>query len=98
MFSIEYPFFSRTLAVGRSDTWFGVFHHRMKARLGPAGANTATARELACLIYHLLKYKEAYIDVDLLIYSDRIQRQRPGRLRKNAQELGYQLVPLEQAA
>ena len=90
----------RTLAtaVGRSDTWLGLFHRRMRSRLGPAGANTATARKLACVIYHLLKYKEAYIDVDVLIYSERIQRQRLGRLRKNAQELGYQLVPMEQAA
>jgi len=90
----------RTLAtaVGRSDTWLGVFHRRMRARLGPAGANTATARKLACLIYHLLKYKEAYIDVDVLIYSQKIQRQRLGRLRKTAEELGYQLLPLQQAA
>jgi transposase len=90
----------RTLAtaVGRSDTWLGVFHRRMKARLGPAGANTATARKLACLIYHLLKYKEGYIDVDVLIYSEKIQRQRLGRLRKTAEELGYQLLPLQQAA
>jgi transposase len=90
----------RTLAtaVGRSDTWLGVFHRRMKARLGPAGANTATARKLACLIYHLLKYKEAYIDVDVLIYSEKIKLQRLGRLRKTAQELGYQLTPLQEAA
>ena len=90
----------RTLAtaVGRSDTWLGVFHRRMKARLGPAGANTATARKLACLIYHLLRYKEQYIDVDTLIYAEKIQRQRLGRLRKTAEELGYQLLPLQQAA
>jgi transposase len=90
----------RTLAtaVGRSDTWLGIFHRRMKARLGPAGANTATARKLASLIYHLLKYKEAYIDVDALVYSEKIQRQRLGRLRKNAQELGFQLIPLQEAA
>jgi transposase len=39
-------------AVGRSDTWLGIFHRRMRARLGPAAANTATARKLACMIYH----------------------------------------------
>src|SRR6266571_3186508 len=50
-------------AVGRSETWLGSFHRRMRARLGPAGANTATAHKLACLIYHLLKYQEQYIDV-----------------------------------
>jgi len=36
-------------AVGRTDTWLGIFHRRMRARLGPAAANTATARKLACI-------------------------------------------------
>jgi transposase len=33
----------RTLAptLGRTDTWLGSFHRRMKARMGPAAANTA---------------------------------------------------------
>ncbi len=90
----------RTLAtaVGRSETWLGIFHRRMKARLGPAGANTATARNLACLIYHLLKYQEEYIDVDTLIYAEKIQRIRLNKLRKTAQELGFQLLPIQDAA
>ena len=90
----------RTLAtaVGRSETWLGIFHRRMKARLGPAGANTATARKLACLIYHLLKYQEQYIDVDTLIYAEKIQRIRLNKLRKTAHELGFELLPIKEAA
>jgi transposase len=90
----------RTLAtsVGRSETWLGVFHRRMKARLGPAAANTATARKLATLVYHLLKYKEEYIDVDRLLYEEKFRRCRLNRLRKQAEELGCQIVPLEAAA
>src|SRR6266496_1207616 len=90
----------RTLAtsVGRSETWLGIFHRRMKARLGPAGANTATARKMACLIYHLLKYQEQYIDVDTLIYAEKIQRIRLNKLRKTAQELGFELLPIKEAA
>ena len=57
-------------AIGRSDTWLGSFHRRMRVGLGPAGANTATAHKLACLIYHLLKYKEEYTDVDRLHIGD----------------------------
>ncbi|MBM3838042.1 MAG: IS110 family transposase [Verrucomicrobia bacterium] len=79
-------------AVGRSDTWLGSFHRRMRARLGPAGANTATARKLAVLIYHLLKYKEDYIDVDRLIYEEKLHRIRLSRVTKQAAELGYELV------
>jgi transposase len=90
----------RTVApsVGRSDSWLGVFHRRMKARLGPAGANTATARKLACLVYHLLKYKEDYIDVDQMVFTNKIRRQRIARLRKQAEELGLEVTEKQQAA
>jgi transposase len=90
----------RTVAptIGRTDTWLGIFHRRMRARLGPAGANTATARKLACIVYHLLKYKEEYIDVDQLVFLEKMQRQRVARLRKQAEELGMQLVEKQQAA
>jgi transposase len=85
------------LAVGRTDTWLGAFHRRMRARLGPAGAATATAHKLACLVYHLLKTKEPYVDINRLVYEEKIQRQRVGRLRKQAEELGFQLVEIQVA-
>jgi hypothetical protein len=44
-------------SVGRTDTCLGIFYRRKKSHLGPAKATTATARKLACLVYHLLKYK-----------------------------------------
>jgi transposase len=84
--------------IGKTDTWLGIFHRRMRARLGPAGANTATARKLACLIYHLLKYKEEYIDVDHLVFTENIRQQRIHRLRKQAEELGMELTEMKQAA
>jgi transposase len=84
--------------VGKTDTWLGIFHRRMRARLGPAGANTATARKLACLIYHLLRYKEEFIDVDQLVFMDKIRKQRLTRLRKQAQELGMEIVETQRAA
>ena len=79
-------------AVGRSDTWLGSFHRRMRGRLGPASANTATAHKLATLIYHLLKYKEEYIDVDRLLYEEKIRGKRLARLRKQVEEMGFELV------
>jgi transposase len=78
--------------IGRTETWLGIFHRRMRRRLGPAGANTATAHKLACLIYHLLKYKEGYIDVDRLVYEEKFRHQRIARLRKQAEELGLEVV------
>jgi len=90
----------RTLAptIGKTDTWLGIFHRRMRARLGPAGANTATARKLACLVYHLLRYREEYIDVDHLIFVEKIRTQRINRLRKQAEEMGFELTKLQRAA
>jgi 20S proteasome alpha/beta subunit len=90
----------RTLAtnLGRTDTWLGIFHRRMKARLGPAAANTATARKLATLVYHLLKYKEEYIEVDSAVYEQRFRRFRLNRLRRQAEELGCEIVETKAAA
>jgi transposase len=90
----------RTVApsVGRSDTWLGSFHRRMRARLGPASANTATAHKLATLIYHLLRYKEQYIQVDRLLYESKLRNRRLVRLRKQADELGFEMVQKTQIA
>ena len=84
--------------IGRTDTWLGDYHRRMKARLGPAGANTATAHKLSTIIYHLLKYKEDYIDVDRILYEEKFRRSRLSRLCKQAKELGYELVQNQKPA
>jgi transposase len=90
----------RTLAVviGRTDTWLGSFHRRMRARLGPAAAATATARKLACIIYHLLKHKEPYQDVNRGLYEEKIRRHRISKLRKQAEELGLEVIEIKKAA
>ncbi len=45
-----------------------------------------------------LKYKEAYIDVDQRIFTDKIRRQRIARLRKQAAELGLEVTEKELVA
>ncbi len=90
----------RTLAitVGRTDTWLGSFHRRMVYRLGEAAAATATARKLACIIYHLLKTREPYVDVNRVIYEEKIRRHRVSKLRKQAEELGFEIIETKQVA
>ena len=44
------------------------------------------------MIYHLLKYKEEYIDVDCLIYQEKIRKSRIVKLTKQAEELGFELI------
>jgi transposase len=80
------------VGVADTDTWLGSFNRRMRARLGPAGATTATARKIATVIYHLLKTKEPFIDRDLLAYEARVYRHKLARLKKQAKTLGYELV------
>jgi hypothetical protein len=86
------------VAIGRTDTCLGVFYRRMKARHGAPKAMTATARKLAVLIYHLLTTGQQYEEPDLKHYDERVRRSKIIRLQRQARELGFNLVPLEQAA
>jgi transposase len=82
------------LAVGKTDTVLGHFYRRIRARAGAPKAITATARKLACLIYHLVKHKEPYIEPDLAHYLTRFEKQRTLNLARHAKTLGFQLVPI----
>jgi transposase len=80
-------------AIGRSNTCLGIFYRRKKAHLGPAKATTATARKLACLVYHLLKYKDQYREPDPVTYQLKVENAFLRKLQKQAATLGYQLLP-----
>jgi transposase len=75
-----------------SRSALGAFYRRMKARLGPAKAITATARKLACQIYRLLKYGQDYVDPGERAYEQRYREQQMRLLKKRAQILGFELV------
>jgi len=80
-------------SVGRTNTALGIFYRRKKAHLGPAKATTATARKLACLVYHLLKYKEQYREPDPATYQLKVQKTILAKIQKQAAALGYKLLP-----
>lgn len=80
-------------AVGRSDTALGAFHRRLKARLGPAQATTATAHKLARIIYHLLSRREPYRDLGRERYEQHCRDRELKSLKRKAARLGFQLVP-----
>jgi transposase len=84
-------------AAGKTDTWIGRFYRRIKARRGPAKAVTATARKLACVIYHLLTYQEEFTLLDNSEYEQQVEEFRLKRLRKEAKAMGYQLIETEAA-
>lgn len=78
----------------RSQTALGAFYRRIKARVGPAEAITATARKLAVLYYSLLKYGTAYVEIGQKAYEHNYQQRRLRNMHKQALSLGYQLVPI----
>ena len=44
------------MTVGRTRTALGAFYRRLSARIGKAKAVTATARKIAILFYHAMRY------------------------------------------
>jgi len=86
------------VAVGRTDTWIGLFYRRMKARKGGPKAVTATARKLACIVYHMLKFQEEFVALDMEKYVAHAQAHRLRYLKREAEKLGYELVEAEQVA
>lgn len=81
----------------RSQTLMGGYLRRLKAKLGPAGAITATARKIATVFYTLVS-RQVEFDNSLWQASDveRQQRQRR-KINSQARRLGYQLIPIGNA-
>ena len=86
---------AQTLA--RSRSYLGNFYRAMRARLGAPQAITATAHKLARILYHLLTTGDAY-DESVFAREQLKQNLRlHKRLSKQAQNLGFQLVPITPA-
>ena len=82
----------------RDQTPMGDYLRRMKAKLGPAAATTATAHKIAIIFYTMVK-KQVEFDASLWAQSDAMREKRiEARLHKQAAQRGYQLVPLEATA
>jgi len=78
----------------RSQTPIGNYLRRLKARLGLAGAITATARKIATIFYTLVR-RQVEFDDSLWQASEAERQQRLQRkLTSQARRLGYQLVPI----
>ena len=82
-------------SLARDQSYLGDYHRRMRARLGPAAAVTATAHKLARIIYHLVTTGEAY---DESVFAREMQRRRKRNetnLRSRARSYGFELVPIQ---
>lgn len=78
-----------------SKSAMGAYLRRQRARLGAPKAITATAHKLARLIYNMLKNGTDFVDVGQEQYEERYRSRVVKNMKRKAQELGYQLVPVE---
>jgi transposase len=77
------------------ETPLGDYLRRMKSKLGPAAAITATAHKIAIIFYTMVKNQAEY---DLTSWAQRnTEREKrfEARLRRQAEARGYKLVRLE---
>jgi len=80
------------LAARRSQTFIGARHRARLARKDRAVAITATARELACLIYLMVTRGEEYVGKGMDAYEKRRIDRIFANLNRKARTLGYRLV------
>jgi transposase len=79
-------------------TPMGDYLRRMKAKLGPAAATTATAHKIAVIFYTMVRNRTEY-DSSLWAQRDSMREKRlEAKLHRQAAQRGYKLVPLEAAA
>ena len=75
----------------------GDWFRRIRAKLGPAGAVTAAAHKLACILYNMVKTRTAFDPTKL--GNPTLIRQREERSqRKQAALLGFSLRPADAGA
>lgn len=78
-----------------SPTPLGTYLRRLKSKLGPRAATTATAHKIA-VIFYIIVTKQVEYDESIWAQRD-IQREKrlEDKIKRQAQQLGYKLVPME---
>ena len=67
----------------------------MKAKLGPPAAVTATAHKIARIFYAMVKNQVEYDETNWQTQDEQRQRRLEAQLKRQAHQLGYQLVPIQ---
>jgi transposase len=79
-------------ALSKCNSALGAYYRRLRARIGAAKANTATAYKIARFIYRGLKYGQTYVDEGAQYYEERYRKQILANLARRAQQMGCILV------
>ena len=78
----------------RSQTALGAFDRRLKVRLGPAKALTASPHKLATIVYNRLRYGKAYMDRGAAYDAQQYRQRVLKHLQRRAKQLGFELMPV----
>jgi transposase len=78
-----------------SPTPVGNYLRRMKAKLGPSAAITATAHKIAVIFYTMVKNQVEYDETIWAARDAEREKRLEARLKRQAKQLGYELVPIE---
>lgn len=82
------------LTLKNSRTALGAFYRRVSRHKGASVAVFATARKLAQLLYRLICYGQAYVDIGQKAYEARFNQRRLNVYTKILKEMGYNIQPL----
>ena len=82
-------------ALHHSRSPLGDFLRRMKAKLGPAAGITATAHKIAQIFYTLVTRQIEYDDSAWAARDTQRNQRFEQKIKRQARDLGYQLVPLQ---
>jgi transposase len=82
----------------RSKSYLGAYLRRQRSRLGAPKAITAAAHKLARIVYHLMRFGEAYVKESEAKYAEEVRERQERQLRRRARELGFDLRKIETSA
>jgi transposase len=80
-------------AVSKTDTAYGAFFRRLRARHGPQKAIVATAHKIARTVYFMLKHRQPFRRTNAEDYTQQEREREIARLKKKASKLGFTLAP-----
>jgi transposase len=80
----------------RSPTPLGNYLRRMKSKLGPQAATTATAHKIAVIFYTIVTKQVEYDETLWAARDAQRQKRREDKVKRQARQLGYQLIPIQE--
>lgn len=79
------------MSTQRTDSFLGAFHRRIKIRVGPSKAKSASARKIAIILYRLVREGTEAIKFSAEEYETIYKERKLKNLKRQARKLGYEL-------